>query len=324
MFSQSDRELRKAVNRQSRFILIYTLLFVLGTVIGMFALNWDAIWSSAWNNATDEAINALFNRQSGALCLISLAVGMLFVLLKRRGRLVREDLRARPAAERRPMNAKVFLSCVVLLFSAQLLYMLADVSVRAVARQLGYTMVSAMDSLGAAELTGAMILYVGFLGPLVEEILFRGTILRGLESCGKLFAIGTSAVLFGLFHGDFVQGVFAAACGLLFGYVALEYSFRWALVLHIFNNFLLSTVLDGLLGLLPGALQGPVQTALTVGIGAVGGLYLLVRHRKALAAYWRATHLPFRTYAVGWTAVWFLLLWAVQVATACMGFSKIS
>ena len=322
MFSQKDRELRKAVNRQSRFILIYTLLFLFGTVLGMFVLNWDVIWSQ--NTPTDEVMNLLFNQQSGALSLIALAVGMLFVLLKRRKKLFQVDLCTAPEAPKKTMSARVFLSCIVLLFSAQLLYFLVDLGVRAAAQQLGYTMFSALDSLDAAETTWAMLLYAGFLGPVVEEILFRGTILRGLEQYGKLFAIGTSAILFGLFHGDFVQGIFAMACGLVFGYLALEYSIRWAIALHVFNNFLLSIVLDGCLDLLPGQLQGPVQTVLIVGIGAVGGLWVLLRHRRALAEYCRTNKLPRRTYLVGWTSVWFLLFLVVQILSACSSFTRIS
>jgi sodium transport system permease protein len=56
-----------------------------------------------------------------------------------------------------------------------------------------------------------------------EELAFRGFILSGLRHLGsKRWAIGLSAVFFGLAHGLIQQSVHAAALGILIGYVAVQ------------------------------------------------------------------------------------------------------
>jgi hypothetical protein len=80
------------------------------------------------------------------------------------------------------------------------------------------------------------ILYVVLLGPIFEEIIFRGAILRSLQTFGNNFAIVVSSILFGLYHLILFQGTFAFFVGLLLGYCALRFSIKWAMLLHIANN----------------------------------------------------------------------------------------
>ncbi|MCL2529494.1 MAG: CPBP family intramembrane metalloprotease [Coriobacteriia bacterium] len=80
------------------------------------------------------------------------------------------------------------------------------------------------------------ILYVVLLGPIIEEIVFRGAILNRLAKHGFNFALVASALLFGLYHGILFQGISAFFMGLLLGYVALRYSIKWAMLLHVLNN----------------------------------------------------------------------------------------
>ena len=75
-------------------------------------------------------------------------------------------------------------------------------------------------------------------GPLFEEIIFRGAALRTFESGGKVFAILISSLAFGIYHRAFAQGFFAIFAGIILAYAAIEYSFKWALLLHCLNNFL--------------------------------------------------------------------------------------
>jgi hypothetical protein len=80
------------------------------------------------------------------------------------------------------------------------------------------------------------VLYVVLLGPIFEEIIFRGAILRTLLPYGQNFAIVLSALLFGLYHLMITQGVFAFFVGLILAYCTLRYSIKWAMLLHIANN----------------------------------------------------------------------------------------
>lgn len=69
------------------------------------------------------------------------------------------------------------------------------------------------------------ILIYGVLSPLAEETVFRGITLQRLyllcheKKSGKtafLLAAGLSSLLFGIYHGSLVQGLYAAAMGFLF------------------------------------------------------------------------------------------------------------
>lgn len=80
------------------------------------------------------------------------------------------------------------------------------------------------------------ILYVVILGPLFEEVMFRGAILRSLQPYGNNFAIVVSSILFGAYHLALTQGVFAFFVGLVLAYCALRFSIKWSLLLHVTNN----------------------------------------------------------------------------------------
>ena len=63
-------------------------------------------------------------------------------------------------------------------------------------------------------------LAIVIVGPLVEEILFRGIIFHSLEKVTTLpwFAFVLSGVMFGIWHGSFIQGVYTAMMGIIVGY----------------------------------------------------------------------------------------------------------
>lgn len=79
---------------------------------------------------------------------------------------------------------------------------------------------------------------------LVEEFACRGLVLGLLRKYGDAFAVVTSALLFGLVHGNFIQMPFAAMLGLVLGYsVVATGSLRVAMLVHCINN-LVSVLLD--------------------------------------------------------------------------------
>lgn len=79
---------------------------------------------------------------------------------------------------------------------------------------------------------------------LLEEFLFRGAIMGSLLKYGKPLAIFTSALLFGLIHGNLVQIPFAFMVGLVLGFVVVETDSIWtAVAVHFLNNFI-SVCLD--------------------------------------------------------------------------------
>ena len=85
-----------------------------------------------------------------------------------------------------------------------------------------------------------LLLYVvqGALVPaLLEEFVFRGVILQPLRRFGDWFAIFTSALLFGLMHGNMTQVPFAIIAGVALGYCATVTGSLWVSVaIHCCNN----------------------------------------------------------------------------------------
>ncbi len=73
----------------------------------------------------------------------------------------------------------------------------------------------------------------------VEELLFRGVVLKHLAPFGKTAAVLASALLFGLMHQNAGQFFYATVAGLALGYVLLQTRSLWCCILvHFCNNFL--------------------------------------------------------------------------------------
>lgn len=64
------------------------------------------------------------------------------------------------------------------------------------------------------------ILFTGILIPIVEELIFRGLLFKTIRKwLPFVFSMVISAVLFGLYHGNLVQFVYATICGLMLAYL---------------------------------------------------------------------------------------------------------
>ena len=83
-----------------------------------------------------------------------------------------------------------------------------------------------------------LILMIGFVAPITEELIFRGVVFRfATRQVGFLGANLLQAVLFGLYHGNLVQGSYAAILGFILGAICYKFkSLLAAIILHIFIN----------------------------------------------------------------------------------------
>ena len=67
------------------------------------------------------------------------------------------------------------------------------------------------------------IISVVLFAPIAEEILFRGVILKYAEQAFPAYpAIFVSALLFGLYYGNLIQGTYAVAIGFLMGVLVMK------------------------------------------------------------------------------------------------------
>ena len=72
---------------------------------------------------------------------------------------------------------------------------------------------------------------------LVEEFAMRGVIQGSLKRYGKGFAIGVSAILFGMMHGNLSQIPFAFILGVAIGFAVIKTDSIWTgVIIHLINN----------------------------------------------------------------------------------------
>lgn len=87
------------------------------------------------------------------------------------------------------------------------------------------------------DMSPSMILYSCILGPIAEELIFRGVLLKRARLFGDRTAVVYTALMFGLMHGNLVQFLYAAVIGLIFGYAAVKTNgIRYTVLLHIIVN----------------------------------------------------------------------------------------
>ena len=87
------------------------------------------------------------------------------------------------------------------------------------------------------------VLFMAILAPVIEEYIFRKQLIDRMHIYGEKLAVVTSALMFGLFHGNLSQFFYAFALGLVFGYVYLKTGkLRYSIGLHMLINSLGSVV----------------------------------------------------------------------------------
>lgn len=79
-----------------------------------------------------------------------------------------------------------------------------------------------MDSIAGNNII-VMLVYTAFMGPILEEVIFRGIIIDFARyGFSKKASIIISAVSFGIFHGNIIQCCYAIPLGCILGYVKMR------------------------------------------------------------------------------------------------------
>ena len=140
------------------------------------------------------------------------------------------------------------------------------------------------------------LIFAVILGPILEEILFRGLIVGRLRRYGDKAAIIFSAAVFALYHGNFFQLFYAFGLGLFFAFIyARTGKLRYTIGLHMIVNFIGSVVssfvmekvdVEGLqesaVSAFRGALEGGDLSGLSGLGGSIGPALLAALYSQAL------------------------------------------
>lgn len=279
---QKMRQLRSRMNPAGLSVLAYYGIMNVGVTIVMLV---DMIVYllrnfNAWTIDTLMEHMLQFATSNGWGYLLAVAAGALIVLLWKGFPFWKNEVFARV----KKMTPGVFGQLFCVFMAVQTVLQFIAPLVEWLLNQVGLSVMVAMESASISSTGISMFLYIAFLGPIAEELLFRGLILRMLKPYGKRFAILASAILFGLLHGNVIQIPFAAGVGLVLGYVTLEYSIVWAIVLHIFNNFVLSDLLGRLSMVLPNGIGDLIIFAFLL-IAGIVALAVIIVHWSDIKTY---------------------------------------
>ncbi len=280
------KEARRGMNQSGATLLVYYIIMNIAVSMAMVADLCVYLFQSL---ARDEGLRMelLMERimtaatSNGWGYILAIVVGGVILLLWKGKAFCCREIFARE----KKMTLGVFAALLAVFVTPQALVMLYSSGLEWLLNQLGLSATAALEIASIQTENLSMFLYASLLGPVAEELLFRGLVLRLLRPWGKQTAIFVSAVLFGLFHGNVIQIPFAFLIGLVLGYVTVEYSILWAIVLHIFNNFVLSDLLGRLEKVLP-----QVSSALMVGLlllCSIAAVVLLILKREQVKAYFR-------------------------------------
>lgn len=248
--------------------------------------------------------------------ILSIVIGVGILLLWKKPRFMKNII----FQKNKKMTFVEFLQLLAVFLSAQAILQFMFPVMEWCLNQVGYSCMAAMETAGM-ETTGiSMFLYVGFLGPIAEELLCRGLVLRLIQPYGKRFAILVSAILFGLFHGNIVQIPFATLVGLVLGYVTVEFSIWWAILLHIINNFILSEVMVVVSKFVPEEIMNIIFYGL-MGAALLATIIILIVRRKEVKNYFKENKISFFSVEAAVSSV---PLWLFAAGMMAMGLLTIT
>lgn len=194
-----------------------------------------------------------------AYCVISLAIFIpwYYKAIVKHGAKVRY---------KRALGVKPVLKTLALMLSLYFVitgaFVLAEMFVPRVISE--YNEMMKMTSLGINLLL--TVLYGYILGPITEELCFRGVMYGFLEKSGinHMLAIFVQAALFAIMHMNLVQGIYAFGLGMILGYLRYKYKTVFMTIgAHMMFNFL-GIFVEQLIG------ESGVSDVLKIVVGAVG------------------------------------------------------
>ena len=141
-----------------------------------------------------------------------------------------------------------------------------------------------IENSGLTEYSLMWVLSTLILPPLVEELIFRGLIQKYLERAGMhwILANVVQAVLFGVFHQNLVQGIYAALLGFALGFVAYRYNTLAAsMLMHMFYNLMGTLIVDLESRFLPEIVMGMIiLVSIPMTMSAVTLICLTTNNKK--------------------------------------------
>ena len=184
------------------------------------------ILAKLFNNIGFDSENNMF---AGAVYLVYCFINILIIYF------INKDYILDNKTVRDNISVKNFLSLFSVMITCMVLFTIPTIFLDIFLTLSGYTLETVAPANSSSD-NVASFLYVSILGPICEEIIFRGLVQRTLEKYSPVIAIFTSAIFFAFYHENFSQLFPMIGVGLVLGYVAYKYSLKASILMHITYN----------------------------------------------------------------------------------------
>ena len=140
--------------------------------------------------------------------------------------------------EKKKLKISNFLSLIAILIgSAQIVNIITQIILTIIKSIFSIHINNNVAELMETSDSISLILFAVILGPLFEELIFRGTLLKKLRVFGDKTAIIYTAIAFGLFHCNIAQISFAITAGLILAYTVVKTNnIVYSIILHMILN----------------------------------------------------------------------------------------
>lgn len=211
---QYDSPLRKVWRILSPMAVYFGVTMVV-SIVASFILSYHMIMTMA-DTAAEEFAQALVTQSLEMSVPVTVISGLLSLPFL--WRMIRKDMKGRfYVLDKSTLKPFQLVFCAV----AGITGCVAG-SILVTISQIG-TVFTGYDSASEMLFTGNtmwQLLALGLVAPFVEETIFRGLIYNRLKDYSSVTtAMLTSAVIFGLYHGNLIQAVYGFSMGLLMAFV---------------------------------------------------------------------------------------------------------
>ena len=228
-------------------------------------------------------------------------------------------------AKRNKATPLKILMMASVIMGMQLIFSLGSMLAETLFNLVGLSLEKSIES-STANNTGIMeIIYVGLLAPILEEIVFRGFVMHGLNKFGggKVFAIIVSSILFGAYHQNPTQSIFTIFIGLVFAYAAMEYGLICSIALHMINNLVFGEILTYLIGFLPEESHQIAASLALQGVFLVVSIIIIIFNSKRLKTFIQENRTPAKFYGWTFSTVTVIVFIAINMLFALMLIQKL-
>ncbi len=219
------------------YLLMAFIIQVLVSVIGGMLIGLQYAYKQSHNmeqQGMTNVVNEIAGKLNYILLISSIVTVLIFLIIYaiRKKKLTEEIL----LKKTKPMNMviAVLIGTSVWLFNSGILVLL---QLNGLLMEQFQGMNEILNPLTEGNLF-IMVLTIGIVAPFAEEFLFRGVIYRTLSKNISIpVTIIIQGVLFGIYHGNLIQGVYASLLGIIFGFITHKTQSLWpAIIAHMTNN----------------------------------------------------------------------------------------